>query len=269
MLNYNTETHSWSEFLDAFNTELKDITFPIKAKHKLMGACELTGLTATDTDIFVSIKFPACLKRFSLSFLFNKGHLELDEPETLFEVLETYNESLKVHDDELRELKKQADLKRQQELDEKKKAEAEEKRRAKIANQIKALKPEALTTDYQLLGWMAKNVSCISATVPSDLEPWFIKNFGSVKHTVVDSDAKTSGGHSMKYSISFKASFKAELPEVLQSKTGVKKKVIDSVAFIWDLIENHGFNFGKSQDLESIKKTVPTTYLSEFETGIA
>jgi DNA gyrase subunit B len=82
----------------------------------------------------------------------------------------------------------------------------------------------------------------------------------------MDVAAYTNG---TKYSISFKASFKNDIPAVLQSKAGVKKKVIDSVSFIWDLIENHGFRFGKSQDIEAIKKTVPATYLSEFETGIA
>jgi hypothetical protein len=272
MLNYNTENHSWSEFLDELNTEISKLSFPFKVKHKFLGDCDLTAITATDTSIFGSFKTTTEIKRYDLNFLCEKNYLTFTSPDDcilILGVIDSFFQSIATRDDELRELRRQAEEKRLQEAEEKKKAAAEEKRRQNIAAKIKAMKPESLTTDYELLGWLAKNVSTISAVVPSDLDPWFVKNFGSVAHTVVESDAKTSNGNPMKYSISFKASFKNDIPAVLQSKAGVKKKVIDSVSFIWDLIENHGFRFGKSQDIEAIKKTVPATYLSEFETGIA
>jgi hypothetical protein len=50
------------------------------------------------------------------------------------------------------------------------------------------------------------------------------------------------------------------------SKTGTS---IANTSFIWDLVTNYGFKFGKTQDLDQIRGTIPTEYLTYFENGYA
>ena len=48
------------------------------------------------------------------------------------------------------------------------------------------------------------------------------------------------------------------------------KKVIDNVAFVWDLIENYGFQFRKdAQDADRIRNEIPKDYIADFERGLA
>ena len=50
------------------------------------------------------------------------------------------------------------------------------------------------------------------------------------------------------------------------SKTGTS---VANTAFIWDLVTNYGFQFGKTQDLDQIRGAIPTDYLTYFENGYA
>jgi hypothetical protein len=200
----------------------------------------------------------------------------LSGPEAYMESLAEYQNAIQELYGALEAVQKaeaaEARQKQQLELEAKKQAEADKKRHEAVEAKLKKLAPVALDRDpatyYEILGWLAKNIGTISASLNSDYESWFIKNFGDVKHGIIDSKAKTKNGDPMKYSISFKASLKTEAPASISRLNGVKKRSIDSVEYIWDLVQNHGFKFGK-QDPDNIRKYIPAEYMAEFEAGFA
>lgn len=275
MKTFDSTTCTWSEYLESFNAWLNErVDTKLSVSHKINGAGYITAIKATDDSVYVTIDFLGMSKQYSLLFLIEHGHLTLNETthEILQEIYTVYTASLVTRDIELKaeiSAKREADRLEQEAL---KKEAAEKARRERAIKNIQDTKPKAILSEpktyYETLGWMAGNVKSIKAAVPSDLESWFVKNFGAVEHTVIDSSKKTINGHPMKWSISFKATFKNEVPALIADKTGVSKKSIDSVAYIWDLIENHGFCFGTKQDVDHIRKFVPNSFLSEFETGL-
>lgn len=159
--------------------------------------------------------------------------------------------------------------------------EAERKYQARIAKKLKELesmKPEKTerlfnspTTFYEALGWMAKHAISIKASMPDYMEKWFNSRFDAEYKYVVDSRKRTSGGHPVQWGLSFRMSFNDTVSGILEKRaTSSNKKVIDSVAFVWDLIENYGFQFTKkTQDIEKIRSEVPSQYLADFEKGLA
>lgn len=158
--------------------------------------------------------------------------------------------------------------------------EAEKKFKAKIQKKLKeleTLKPEnterlfnSPTTFYEALGWMAKHAISIKASMPDYMEKWFDSRFDAENKYVVDSKKRTSGGHPVQWGLSFRMSFNEVVSGILEKRaTSQNKKVIDSVAFVWDLIENYGFQFTKkTQDIERIKNEIPNQYLVDFEKGL-
>ena len=125
---------------------------------------------------------------------------------------------------------------------------------------------------YYALGWLANHNGAISATIPDYLEKAFIKQFGSdATYKSVDSSRLTSNGHSMQWTFSFKANLKKaeQIPAFLTPYLGSTGKSIASTSFIWTLVDDYGFKFGKKQDIEKIRSHVPANYLASFEAGLA
>ena len=125
---------------------------------------------------------------------------------------------------------------------------------------------------YYTLGWLAKHIGTLSATMPDYLESAFIAHFGStVPVTVVDSTKKTSNGNAMQWTFAFKATLRNpdNVPTYLDPYLSTSKKAIANTAFIWDLVESCGFTFGKKQDIDNIKSKVPAQYISSFESGLS
>ena len=60
--------------------------------------------------------------------------------------------------------------------------------------------------------------------------------------------------------------FTANLP--YSAGVGSIKSRVNCNEFIENLKVNHGFVMGKQQEIEAIRKTVPTAYLSDFERGL-
>lgn len=276
MKNYNVLDYSnWIDLANAIDTDISEnISFPISAKHKLFGSCTIesiqTSLFDSKADFIISIKFDSDqIKKYSLITLLSLKHLILEDS-----VLETFQNYITLisglHSEKMvlvrAEYQKKFEAEQQAKADAKKAKSLEAKKR-QVEAKINNLAPATLTSDYAVIGWLARNVSTISASINSDYEEWFKKNFGIVEHSVIDASAKTANGDLMKYSISFRASFKSELPASLQSLAGVDKKVIHSVEYIWNLIDKYGFRFGKTQDIDLIKSHIPTEYLTDFETG--
>lgn len=163
--------------------------------------------------------------------------------------------------------------------EEAKKAALEElrrkKREARALLKAKELKAEdsaklfdSNSKYFETLGWMTKHIVSIRATMPDTLEGWFVSRFGNVEHNVVDSKKKTSGGYLMSWGLGLTVTFDKELSGTLLEKAkGVNKKVICSVEFVIDLVENHGFQIGGRQDKDAIAELVPDEYLDDFEYG--
>lgn len=145
----------------------------------------------------------------------------------------------------------------------------------KVLDNLKGISRSAIRSDddfYVALGWLAKHIGTISASIPDYTEAWFVSRFGAdATYNKVDSTKKTTGGFSMKWNPSFSVSFKASddcIPLIIAEKAIGKKKINDT-AFVFDLIENYGFAFGKTQDLDRILKYVPSTKLDKFNLGFA
>ena len=103
------------------------------------------------------------------------------------------------------------------------------------------------------------------------MEKWFDSKFDCENKSVVDSRKRTSGGHPVQWGLSFRMSFDSAVSGILEQRaTSQNKKVIDSVSFVWDLIDNFGFQFSKSgQDIDKIRAEIPNQYVSDFEKGLA
>lgn len=145
----------------------------------------------------------------------------------------------------------------------------------KVLDNLKGISRSAIRNDddfYVALGWLAKHIGTISASIPDYTEAWFVSRFGAdATYNKVDSTKKTTGGFSMKWNPSFSVSFKASddcIPLIIAEKAMGKKKINDT-AFVFDLIENYGFAFGKTQDLDRILKYVPSSKLDKFNLGFA
>lgn len=122
---------------------------------------------------------------------------------------------------------------------------------------------------YYALGWLAKHVGTITAKMPDYLEPAFIKHFGDVAHTAIDSTKVGPAGFTSQWHLSMEASLvKAkEIPVMLNEYLSQNGKKISKTSFVWDLVDKYGFKFGKEQDQLEIMNHVPVNYLSMFHAG--
>lgn len=157
-----------------------------------------------------------------------------------------------------------------------KKAEAKALiRREQALAKLQKLEPEntkklfsSPVSYFETIGWMAKHCKSVKASMPDWMENQFISMFGDVERYVVDSKKKTSGGYSMQWGLGLKITFDKEVSGALTKRaTSKNKKVIDNVAFIWDLVANYGFKFGKKQDANAILEEVPAEYIDDFKRG--
>lgn len=230
-----------------------------------------------DVDIYITVKFDTCEKTFLLRTALQSKAIEIallsiDVDKVLEEMLPTFESRLE-------ELRNQDVERREEEAKERARQEAELKfqiKKEKMLAKLNELKPEntrrLFTTPmsyYETLGWMAKHITSIKPSMPDLAEKWFVGIFGDVENRyVVDSRKRTSGGFPMQWGLSCKISFDQEVVGPLAKRaTSSNKRVIDNVAFVWDLIEKYGFQFGKKQDVDLIRKEIPTKYLLDFERG--
>lgn len=102
--------------------------------------------------------------------------------------------------------------------------------------------------------WLAENVNSIYACIPDFADRWFESQFGhEAVRTVIDTNRKTSGGYSMKWSPSFSVTVKStkNMPCELYEYFDGKKKA-NNTQFVFDIVENYGFSFGRTQDIAKI-----------------
>ena len=236
-------------------------------------------------DLAVVIEFAEVTKKYSVQFICTST-VKFVRFADISEIGDVWDAAMAVHiilNAKRRELDR---LAQQQAAEAEKKAKEAKKAEERYQSaKAKALKDfEALTATvtpkseadefYYSLGWLAKHVGAMTAVLPDYLGTAFEKHFGAeTPKTLVDGRAKTSGGYAKQWSWEFRCTIKklkeTTVPAYIQDVTTDFSKGIHNTAFLWDLVENYGFQFGKKQDIEKIKATVPDTHISFFEAGLA
>lgn len=292
MITYSKQT-DFESFKAKAGEELTKMFIGASATSKTYGVGQILkvdlGNIDEDTqelDVYAEIMFKDVNKTFSIRIALEKGSLEFDATtlENFKKVFEELQSSVdlrvseinndiaqKAEQDRLAKEARELELKKQkEELKFKLKKE-------RALKKLEELKPENTKklfetpmSHYEVLGWMAKHITSIKPAMPDYMEPWFVSIFGDVNRTVVDSRKKTVNGFPMQWGLSCRISFNQNVVGPLEARaTSKNKKAIDNVAFVWDLIDNYGFNFGKEQNLDKIIEEVPSQYLEDFQRGYA
>lgn len=208
-------------------------------------------------------------KVVSFPLAYEVGTIEMDDSlkDRLYAECEKIREENRKAMEEARRAKAAAEEKKRQ-ADEARKIEA--KRQAALLKFSKAKGGFEPYKSYELLGWMAKHCTSLRPAMPDWMEGAFVKRFGDVPRTVVDSKKRTAGGFPMQWGLSMKISFDSEVPsKLMKAATSSNKKSIDNVAFVSDLVESFGFGFGKKQDVDRILEEIPAKDLEDFMKGYA
>ncbi len=228
--------------------------------------------------LVVTAEFTNVTKQFLVSYLINR-FVNLPEINTIWDTAFAIHTELTTKFKELEILAKQLEAEAIKKAAEEKKAEERyQKAKAKAIKDFEALSKTVMPTStadefYYSLGWLATHAGTFSAALPDYLLPAFEKRFGvDAKPTVVDSRKRTVNGNPMQWAMSMKASIlkKAEsaIPVYLTQYLSTSGKAITDTAFIWDLIDSYGFQFGKKQDIEKIRNCIPSKHLEFFEAGL-
>lgn len=239
--------------------------------------------TALD-NIIVDVEFADVTKKFSLTHIITVARFIRFED--ILEIGVIWDDAMTVHNELTTQLRDIEKLAHQLEVEAAKKAAADKKAEEKYqAAKTKALKdfgdrmntvtPMSTADEFYFgLGWLAKHVGSMTAILPDYLGSSFEKHFGvEAPKTLVDGRAKTSGGYAKQWSWEFKCTIKklkeTTVPASLAGVTTDFSKGIHNTSFLWDLVDNYGFQFGPKQDVEKIRACVPAAHLSFFEAGLA
>lgn len=273
-----------ADLRDAINADLANLAYPIDAVHRMNGQGRIVDIKAplTGNSLYVTIDFDSIgSKMFALKALFEYRLITLpdDIKDILMEAQTAFETNHKQLEDEKRaanrlayEQKKQAEETARQEA----KYEAS---KAKMIKEFETLAKTERTMSatgefYYSLGWIANNCGAFACSLPDYLLPYFQSQFGSdyEPHTV-DSRKKTVNGYSMQWAISMTANIKKKsldkVPAFLNQYLSKSGNAIANTSFIWDIVSNYGFQFGKTQDIDQIRATIPTEYIQYFENGYA
>lgn len=287
MQNYDVSTYNDWQALSADMTSdlLEAIKLPVSVVHKTYGACAITALTVNCNEsslhIMATFEIGAISKSFALEILLANKLIEIDsgiasEINSYFELFKAYQKQVHELAIDRSEAKAEADRKA---AEERKQEEKYQKAKDKAIQDFEVLtrkdRTKCATGEfYYNLGWLAKNVGTVSAALPDYLLKYFENHFGTeAKPTVVDSRKKTVSGYSMQWALSMKASLAKKsldsIPALLKQYLNTSGNAIANTSFIWDLVENYGFQFGRKQDLEKIRAAIPAHCLEQFEKGFA
>lgn len=256
-------------------------TFSLEFNHPKYGLGKILSYRSEGTldCLVVDIEFGLGIKQFSLAPI-------LDRITNNTEIKEIWNEAYFVHtelkakyielDNTAKQLQHEAEKKAEEE---KKFAEKYEARKEKALREFDELSKQSkskLGTGefYYALGWLAKNTGTISAALPDYLLNSFERYFGTdYTPTVVDSKKRTVNGNPMQWAMSMKVAIpkKAQdsIPAVFLDYLNPNGTALTNTSFVWDLVDNYGFSFGKEQDLDKIKDNIPTHCIMAFENGLA
>ena len=286
MKNYVIENYkNWNDLSVELTADLNELVAgPVVAKHSKFGDCSFTNLVVSINDsatyILADFAFATENKKLAVNVLLDRDFLTVENTE-LFETLKQFSKQLTGIQAEIKTVSRKRFAEKQEaDRQEKEKAKQEAKYQATMEKAIQEF--EVLTRKertkvasgefYYNLGWLAKNVNSISATLPDYLLKYFEKHFGTnCNPTVVDSKKKTISGHAMQWGLSMKASVSKKavdtIPAFLKQYLNSAATALTNTSFVWELVDNYGFSFGKTQDLNEIRKTIPDNLVEYFEKG--
>ena len=284
-VNFNLET-AHDEYIEA-ESKLISLLFGEIDRAEVHSNDHGTGIVTgycgnTVESLIVEIDFANCRNRFVLGKIVNNRFIKFENAD---EINEIWDKAFTLHNDfttKMLELKHEA---RKLKLEAEKKAESDKKAEEKYQKQKeKAIRDfEELTNKgknslsevdefYYALGWLTKHVGNVYAALPDYLESAFTAYFGAdTPCRVIDSRKKGPAGCQSQWSWSFAATLKKHdsVPSVLVEYLNPTGNSITNTSFILDLIDNYGFQFGKKQDTDQIKQTIPSQFITSFDEGFA
>lgn len=272
-----------------FATINSETACAIDCTHKVYGPGKITNLRCSENqgkpEIFMAFESPVKSVILVYSIVVPRGILVFNETdaETLECLMAEYGANWLEYDNERKaehaaKLKAKLDALEQakKEKANEEKAKAFEKKKVKdiaeFEEKLDASKPISAAAEfYTCLGWLTKHAGTVSAALPDYLEPSFVRHFGDVPRRVVDSKKKGPAGWTSQWASSFAVSLKKPdcIPALLEQYLNPARKALTDTSFVWELVDNYGFKFGKTQSLEAIQSCVPATYLPDFEAGLA
>jgi hypothetical protein len=281
----NTNYETIEDLRAALNSELEALAYPYAVKHRIYGEGQLTFVKAPllGPALYATIDFATATKTFSLDVALASNMLTMPDGLTdiLVEAQSIYKAAVIESQNEQRLVEQAA---RAEALEAKKKAAEEQKAEEKYQKQkAKALKDfanRAQTTAvvnpteefYYSLGWLTKHAGTIAAVLPDYLADAFAKHFGpEAPCRIVDSKKRSPAGWQQQWSWSFTVSLKKPdvIPATIAQHLNTDGNKVSDTSFVWDLVDNYGFQFGKTQDVDKIRSHVPASHLSFFEAGLA
>jgi hypothetical protein len=288
MKNYDVSNYqNWADLSADLTTELNElINSSISVVHKKYGECKVSGFVVSMNEntfnILADFAFADEIKKLALNILLKNGLVQIDDYDS-FEVLKNFISSLTDLQAEVKTIYRErafAKFEANRQAKELAKQEAKyqaAKEKAIQDFEVMARQDRGICASgefYYNLGWLAKNVGIISAALPDYLLKYFENHFGTeAKPTVVDSKKRTVSGHPMQWALSMKASLHKKsvdtIPPFLKQYLNSAGNALTNTEFIWDIVENYGFKFGRSQDLNQIKSSIRPEYIKYFENGYA
>lgn len=299
--NYSDYSDNWAAFVSDFNQELKTLELPIKFDSRVYGPGKVTEVRAKSVGSALEAvltydnkkKLPETKELrtlLSLEFITiadSDRQLLIDAQSTFCKV---FDARLRVaHDRAVREAAersaRQAELERRNK--ERKAEEAKAKRIKKNTERLEENKAaylekfrELLATKktlsisdefYYSLGWLAKHSGTVKAVVPDICEAEFVQYFGTEVPFTKTEYKVGPGGWISQWGKSFTASLVKvkTIPAYMEQYLNPKRNQVTNSEYIKDLVDNYGFQFGKIQNIEAIRQTVPAEYLPHFEAGYA
>jgi hypothetical protein len=118
------------------------------------------------------------------------------------------------------------------------------KQTAGLEKQIEDVESNPIDYSGGQLEWIESHLISIRASMPARLQSWFDSQFpdcpNDAKYIIPD-DRLTSGGYKMSWGLGLVAYFDEDVP--FPQGNG---KTVSNNAFVWDLVVNKGFGFGKN-----------------------
>ena len=250
---------------------------------KQYGTGKVVGASGDALDkMLMEVAFADCTKKLGVMqvltcTLFNKFA-------DISEIGDAWDHAFDLHTDMTKQVNAFKNAEREQANADAKKAEEEKKNEEKYQKQrAKALRDFETRTQtlssvnptdefYYSLGWLAKHAGAVSAVLPDYLADAFVKHFGNeTPCRIVDSRKRSPAGWQQQWSWSFTAALKKPgvIPALIAQHLNTTGNKVSDTSFIWDLVDNYGFQFGKTQDIEKIRSHVPAGCLASFEAGLA
>jgi hypothetical protein len=288
MKNYIVSDYqNWNDLSADLTTELNEnLSSVVSAVHKNLGACEISGVTITlnESSLIFLADFAfenGQTKKLAINILLANKLIIVAEPNgtVLSDFISACTELQKeVHEITLdrNEVKAEESRKAAEEAKQEAKYQAA-KEKAIQEFEVMTRKDKSVSATgefYYNLGWLAKNVGTVSAALPDYLLKYFENHFGTEANpTVVDSRKRTVNGYPIQWALSMKASVPKKvvdsIPAFLKQYLNPTGNALTNTTFIWDIVENYGFQFGRKQDVEKIRAAIPTHCLEQFEKGFA